>query len=142
PRSAAATPLLGPPGASWSAGPAHAKAARDDWCRVRCHRWPRPAADRTDAHRPPPMGTTHDEAIATGAQEKASILLVDDQPANLTALRAVLERPEYDIVSAHSGEEALAHVLKRTFAVILLDVAMPTMDGFEVARSIKQRPAS
>jgi PAS domain S-box-containing protein len=84
----------------------------------------------------------NDDPTPIGAQEKASILLVDDQPANLTALRAVLERPEYDIVLAHSGEEALAQVLKRTFAVILLDVAMPTMDGFEVARIIKQRPAS
>jgi PAS domain S-box-containing protein len=87
------------------------------------------------------MGMTYDATSTHAGLEKASILLVDDQQANLTALRAVLERPEYDIVLAHSGEEALAHVLRRSFAVILLDVAMPTMDGFEVARIIKQRPA-
>jgi PAS domain S-box-containing protein len=84
------------------------------------------------------MSTPHDD----GTGEKASLLLVDDQPANLTSLRAVLDRPDYDIVLARSGEEALSHVLRHTFAVILLDVAMPTMDGFEVARIIKQRPAS
>lgn len=71
--------------------------------------------------------------------ETVRILLVDDQPGNLLSLQAVLEREDYEIVLAHSGEEALGHVLRNDFAVILLDVAMPGMDGFEVASIIKQR---
>jgi CheY-like chemotaxis protein len=70
-----------------------------------------------------------------------SILIVDDQPGNLLSLAAVLDRPDYDLVLAHDGPEALSHVLRRDFAVILLDVAMPGMDGFEVASIIKQRAA-
>jgi PAS domain S-box-containing protein len=72
-------------------------------------------------------------------EEKVSILLVDDRPGNLASLKGVLERPDYELMLAHSGEEALLAILKREFAVILLDVAMPQMDGFEVARIIKQR---
>jgi PAS domain S-box-containing protein len=71
--------------------------------------------------------------------DRVSILLVDDQPANLVSLRAILERPDYDLVLAQGGQEALALVLRREFAVILLDVAMPDIDGFEVAATIKQR---
>jgi PAS domain S-box-containing protein len=69
------------------------------------------------------------------------ILLVDDQPGDLLSLKAVLERPDYDLVPAHNGEEALAYVLRNDFAVILLDIAMPGMDGFEVASTVKQREA-
>ena len=72
-------------------------------------------------------------------EERVSILLVDDRPGNLLSLKGVLERPDYELVMAGSGEEALQQVLRREFAVILLDVAMPQMDGFEVARVIKQR---
>ena len=72
-------------------------------------------------------------------EERVSILLVDDQPGNLVSLEAILSRPDYDLVLAHDGEEALRLVLQREFAVILLDVAMPGMDGFEVATTIKQR---
>jgi signal transduction histidine kinase len=71
-----------------------------------------------------------------------NILLVDDVPANLLALEAVLDHPDYRIVSATSGEEALKHVLREDFAVILLDVQMPGMDGFETARLIKMRDRS
>jgi CheY-like chemotaxis protein len=73
------------------------------------------------------------------AAEPVSILIVDDQPGNLLSLKGVLERPDSDLVLAHDGPEALSHVLRREFAVILLDVAMPGMDGFEVASIIKQR---
>ncbi|HVH47843.1 MAG TPA: ATP-binding protein [Labilithrix sp.] len=74
--------------------------------------------------------------------ERASILLVDDHPTNLLSLEAVLSRPDYDLVRAASGPEALAAVLRREFAVILLDVAMPRMDGFETAALIKDREQS
>src|SRR6185295_7931964 len=64
------------------------------------------------------------------------ILIVDDLPAQQMAYRSILESPELEIVSARSGEEALAAVLRDEFAVILLDVNMPGMDGFETASLI------
>jgi len=71
-----------------------------------------------------------------------NILLVDDRPSNLLSLKALLERPDYNLVLAASGPEALALVLRQDFAVILLDVAMPRMDGFETASVIKERDQS
>jgi serine phosphatase RsbU (regulator of sigma subunit)/CheY-like chemotaxis protein/anti-sigma regulatory factor (Ser/Thr protein kinase) len=71
--------------------------------------------------------------------EPASILVVDDRPENLTALAAVLEPLGCPIVTATSGSEALKLMLERQFAVILLDVFMPDMDGFEVASYIRSR---
>jgi signal transduction histidine kinase/DNA-binding response OmpR family regulator len=73
---------------------------------------------------------------------KASILIVDDRPEKLLALEAVLEDLNQHIVRAYSGREALRHVLEREFAVILLDVNMPGMDGFETAALIRQRRSS
>jgi signal transduction histidine kinase len=67
------------------------------------------------------------------------VLLVDDRPDNLLALRAVLEPLGYDLVEASSGEEALRHLLGEEFALIVLDVQMPVLDGFETARLIKGR---
>src|SRR4051812_45845417 len=72
-------------------------------------------------------------------QRQASVLLVDDQPENLVALSAVLEPLGQDLVHASSGEEALKLLLKMEFALILLDVQMPGLDGFETAALIKQR---
>jgi PAS domain S-box-containing protein len=66
-----------------------------------------------------------------------SVLLVDDRPANLVALEAVLDPLGVHLVRATGAEEALAAVNAREFAVILLDVQMPEMDGYEVARRIK-----
>jgi PAS domain S-box-containing protein len=66
------------------------------------------------------------------------ILLVDDRPENLLALKALLRNPDYRIATATSGVEALAMVLRQEFAVILLDVAMPGMDGLEVAKHLKE----
>lgn len=73
------------------------------------------------------------------------ILLVDDKTSNLVALEAILESPEYELVRALSGEEAIREVKRRDFAVVLLDVQMPTMDGFDTAmhlRSIVARTRS
>jgi two-component system, sensor histidine kinase and response regulator len=67
------------------------------------------------------------------------VLMVDDRPDNLMALAAVLEPLDADLVPARSGEEALRHLLGEDFAVIVLDVQMPVLDGFETARLIKQR---
>jgi signal transduction histidine kinase len=70
---------------------------------------------------------------------RASILLVDDRPENLLALEAALEPLNQSLVKANSGEEALRLLLKQEFAVILLDVQMPGIDGFDTAMQIKQR---
>jgi signal transduction histidine kinase len=72
----------------------------------------------------------------------ASILLVDDQPANLIALEAILEPLGHTLVSADSGTAALKHVLLNDFAVILLDARMPGLDGYETAALIRQRQRS
>lgn len=76
------------------------------------------------------------------AHQKVNILMVDDRPENLLALKAVLASPNYHLVCANSGEEALKHVLKQDFAVILLDVQMPGLNGFETANLIKARERS
>jgi CheY-like chemotaxis protein len=70
------------------------------------------------------------------------ILIVDDVPDKLLSVRALLEGEGREIVTAASGEEALRHLLSRDFAVILLDVNMPTMDGFETAALIRSRRRS
>lgn len=76
------------------------------------------------------------------AQTRARILLVDDRPENLIALEAILEPLGHELVRATSGEEALRQVLLHDFAVILLDVQMPGMNGFETAETIKRRERS
>ena len=75
-------------------------------------------------------------------QRPVSILLVDDEPANLAALEVVLAPLGQRLVTAASGREALRHLLREDFAVIVLDVRMPDMDGFETAELIRSRPAS
>jgi signal transduction histidine kinase/CheY-like chemotaxis protein len=74
--------------------------------------------------------------------EAVKILLVDDQEANLQSLRAILASPEYELILARNGVEALDRVLRHELALILLDVAMPGMDGFETAAIIRERAAS
>jgi len=69
----------------------------------------------------------------------ARVLIVDDRADNLLALRAVLEPLGLDLVEADSGEEALRHLLAGEFALIILDVQMPVLDGFETARLIRGR---
>src|SRR5271154_6364100 len=71
-----------------------------------------------------------------------NILIVDDRPDGLLAMEAVLRSPDYNLVTASSGPEALAHLSDHAFAVILLDVQMPRMNGFETANLIKRRPES
>src|SRR5689334_1953250 len=78
---------------------------------------------------------THEPSLP-GTEEKCSkpsILLVDDTPENLTAFEAVLASPDQEIVLARSGREALQCVLRQDFAVILMDVNMADIDGFETA---------
>lgn len=74
--------------------------------------------------------------------DRVAILVVDDVPANLLAMTALTDALGAEVVCASSGLEALRLILDRDFAVVLLDVAMPSMDGFETARLIRQRPRS
>src|SRR4051812_23006892 len=78
----------------------------------------------------------------SGAPVTAKILVADDDPRNLYVVEEMLRGPGLDIVLVESGEEVLRHVLKDDFAVILLDVRMPRIDGFEVAAMIRGRPRS
>jgi len=71
---------------------------------------------------------------------KINILIVDDRPEKRLALETILISLNQNIVTASSGKEALRHLLREDFAVILLDVNMPGMDGFETAALIRQRP--
>ena len=72
-------------------------------------------------------------------EDKASILVVDDRPDKLLAFQTILEELGQNLIVAQSGEEALKRVLEHDFAVILLDVNMPGMDGLETAAYIRKR---
>lgn len=74
--------------------------------------------------------------------DKADILVVDDTPANLLAWEAILSKLDQNVVRANSGKEALKLLLKKDFAVIILDINMPGMNGFETASLIRQRKSS
>ena len=76
--------------------------------------------------------------MSAHTSDKAGILIVDDMEENLVALEAVLGPLGRTLVRAHSGEEALKAMLRQEFAVVLLDVLMPGMDGFETAANIKR----
>jgi two-component system NtrC family sensor kinase len=71
-----------------------------------------------------------------------AVLVVDDVQANLISIEALLDGMACDVVLARSGDAALRQLLRREFAVILLDVEMPEMDGFEVAHHVSQNPAT
>jgi CheY-like chemotaxis protein len=76
------------------------------------------------------------------SQPMTSILLVDDNPGNLLAYRTILSELNLPVLCASSGEEALRYLLDKDFALVILDVRMPGMDGFEVAEMMRQRDRS
>src|ERR1700739_629008 len=77
---------------------------------------------------------------STSAKDRVNILMVDDQPAKLLSYEAILAELDEILIKATSGREALECLLKTDVAVVLMDVSMPEMDGFELASIIRQRP--
>jgi two-component system, NtrC family, sensor kinase len=83
--------------------------------------------------------------VNLGTESRAgapAVLIVDDVEANLVAMQALLDGMDCQVVLAKSGNAALRQLLRRDFAVVLLDVQMPEMDGFEVANHVSQNPAT
>ncbi|MBI2570195.1 MAG: response regulator [Candidatus Schekmanbacteria bacterium] len=81
-------------------------------------------------------------SAAPEPQRRMNILVVDDEPAALVALEATLQNLGENVVTAGSGVEALRHLLAGDFAIVLLDVNMPGLDGYETAALIRERPRS
>src|ERR1700694_1297159 len=75
-----------------------------------------------------------------GIDEKINILMVDDQPGRLLSYEAMLSGLGENLINAHSGMEALEHLLTTNIALVLMDVSMPGMDGFETAQMIHEHP--
>jgi PAS domain S-box-containing protein len=94
-------------------------------------------AGRLEAEPPAPADASR--PVPNGARDNLELLLVDDRPENLHALEAVLAPLGFPVAKAGSGSEALRMLLERDFAVILLDVRMPGLDGLQTAELIKQR---
>ncbi|MEO8137320.1 MAG: response regulator, partial [Betaproteobacteria bacterium] len=78
-------------------------------------------------------------ATATPLPVTVNVLIVDDEPHSLVAMQRLLEGPDRNVVAAGSGPDALREVLKMDFALIVLDIRMPGMDGFETAALIRHR---
>src|SRR4026207_1298121 len=72
--------------------------------------------------------------------DKVNILLVDDQPGKLLTYEAILKDLGENLIKASSGREALEHLLKSDITVVLMDVSMPELDGFELAEIIREHP--
>ena len=87
-----------------------------------------------------PSVSPHVTASDTDPRERVNILVVDDRRAKLIAMEALLADLGENVVCVSSGADALRQLLERDFAVVLLDVNMPEMDGFETATLIRQRP--
>ncbi len=79
------------------------------------------------------------DVLPAPANARVNILIVDDEPRNLTVLETVLDDPAYRLVRAGSGDEALLALRVDEFAVLVLDIRMPGMNGFELAKMIKER---
>ena len=79
-------------------------------------------------------------AMRNGSAERVNILLVDDQPAKLLSYEVILDELGENLIKAGSAREALEHLLRTEIAVILVDVCMPELDGFELAAMIREHP--
>jgi CheY-like chemotaxis protein len=74
------------------------------------------------------------------AKDKVNVLMVDDQPAKLLSYEIILEELDLNLIKATSGRVALQHLLKTDIAVVLMDVSMPEIDGFQLAEMIRNHP--
>ncbi|HET9781006.1 MAG TPA: ATP-binding protein [Candidatus Dormibacteraeota bacterium] len=86
--------------------------------------------------------SAHDTPAQTPSRSKVNILVADDDATKRFALRTILAPLDENVIEASSGADALRQLLRNEFAVVLLDVRMPIMDGFETAQLIRQRPRS
>ncbi|WP_437206684.1 response regulator [Planctomicrobium sp. SH664] len=93
-------------------------------------------------HIPKPHDHSNGHTDAMDLEERIKILIVDDEPSKLLAIEAVLEELQQDLVTVTSGRDALRNLLTEDYAVILLDVNMPDIDGFETAALVRQRKRS
>lgn len=94
---------------------------------------------RTRTDPPPGLALAPDVRAPVPTQDLINILIVDDEPKNLTVLETVLDDPDYRLVRAQSADEALLALVEQEFALLILDIRMPGMTGFELAQMIKQR---
>lgn len=92
--------------------------------------------------RAPPCPTASDSLVETAAAPRAAILAVDDQPANLLAVESIVDPLGHELVAVGSGLEALNAASTREFAAIVLDVAMPGLDGFETLERLREIPTA
>jgi PAS domain S-box-containing protein len=100
------------------------------------------APDDTSGHRTKTVAGDRTKTAADRApsgRPPINILIVDDEPKNLTVLESILDGPDYRLVRAESGEEGLLALLADEFALLILDIRMPGMSGFDLARLIRER---
>ena len=98
-----------------------------------------PASTDGQAHDPPPWPRAATEAPAAVHGDPINILIVDDEPRNLLVLETILHNPGYRLVRAESSDQALLALVAEEFALLILDIRMPGMTGFELAQMIKER---
>src|SRR4051812_24456201 len=84
-------------------------------------------------------GKSAEARLTSPHEAPINILIVDDEPKNLTVLETVLEDPGYRLVRATSADQALLALVSDEFALLILDISMPGMTGFELAQMIKDR---
>src|SRR5207302_10392217 len=84
--------------------------------------------------------TAQCEGGPVGAEEQVNILLVDDQPGKLLGYEVILSELGENLIKAGSANEALEQLLKNDVAIVLVDVCMPDLDGFELAAMIREHP--
>src|SRR4029453_81713 len=110
-------------------------------CRLQGTRRTRTSAPQTFSRHSGSARTPRERArAAMDAHDKVNILMVDDQPAKLLSYEVILRDRGENLTPATSGREALAHLLHTDIAVVLMDVHMPEIDGFELAAMIRQHP--
>src|SRR5207248_8664015 len=86
------------------------------------------------------LEATVSERAAMSEHEKVNILMVDDQPSKLLSYEVILGELDENLLKANSGREALEYLLKTDIAIVLMDVSMPDIDGFQLADMIREHP--